>query len=388
MGMGERIPEGYGLASLDAVALDVLCARYCFKTVPMIEARQLQKERGLPTEFFRRVPVAEVDGKNIVTGEDIDSPLFRYDLYRYAEERGVGQQQYYVVGWDTVTETPLASLGGHLGRVNGKEFQELITSIIYYATMCMLWDLQRTVLSWAEASDSLTGSSLLKEIMDGYDENGDGVIDYNENGKKGHFTPVLRYGAMAGCLRATEEFGFLHGAFLSRSRMLRYSNRDWNAQRHDFMEQLRLGEIAVVAFMLSRVELEMEDPFFNGMTVGKGRWPSYQFARYLSVASAIYGMMYPMRVDNMSLYGSVFQYADKTQNSGAYTGSTGIDSDLEAVNNYIKAVDDSAPTLDFIFYVPEGFGTIVGKAVPNIEETGDPGRIFTASFNGGKEVWE
>ncbi len=46
-GMGERVPEGYAMASLDMVALDVLCARYCFKTVPMLEARKIQKERAI-----------------------------------------------------------------------------------------------------------------------------------------------------------------------------------------------------------------------------------------------------------------------------------------------------------------------------------------------------
>ncbi|HUV45043.1 MAG TPA: DUF362 domain-containing protein, partial [Dehalococcoidales bacterium] len=204
-GMGVRVPEGFGLASLNMVALDVMCARYCFKTVPIVEARQTQKERGLPTEFFHRVPIARIDGKNIVTDEDIDSPLFRYGLYRYMEERGVGRQQYYVVGWDTVTEMPMASLEGHLGRVDGKEFHELITTTMYYNSACMLWDMQPTVLSWAEASDRLTGSSLLKEIMDGYDENGDGVIDYDENGRKGHWTPVMRFATAAGGLTATAQ---------------------------------------------------------------------------------------------------------------------------------------------------------------------------------------
>ena len=387
-GMGVRVPEGFGLASLNMVALDVMCARYCFKTVPIVEARQTQKERGLPTEFFHRVPIARIDGKNIVTDEDIDSPLFRYGLYRYMEERGVGRQQYYVVGWDTVTEMPMASLEGHLGRVDGKEFHELITTTMYYNPACMLWDMQPTVLSWAEASDRLTGSSLLKEIMDGYDENGDGVIDYDENGRKGHWTPVMRFATAAGGLTATAQHDRLRGAFLSGAKMRRYGNREWNAEGHDFLREFRLIGISAVAFMMSRTESEFEDPFFSGMTVGKGKWPSYQFASYLSIAGAIYGMMYPFGVDNMSLYGSVLQYADKTQNSSAYTGSTGIDSDPEAANNYIKTVAGGASTLDFVLYVPEGFGTLVGKSVPNIEETGDPGRIFTASFDGGKEVWE
>lgn len=49
--------------------------------------------------------------------EGLDSHLFRYNLYHYAENRSVGKQQYYVTGWDTTTSTPIASLTGHLGRI-------------------------------------------------------------------------------------------------------------------------------------------------------------------------------------------------------------------------------------------------------------------------------
>ena len=387
-GMGQRVPEGYALASLDAVALDFLCARYCFKTVPVAEARQVQRERGLPTEFFHRVPVAEVDGRNIVTGEDIDSPLFRYGLYRYAEERGVGRQQYYVVGWDSVTESPLASLEGHLGRVDGDEFRELITDTMYFNPACMLWDMQRTVLSWAQACDRLTGSSLLQEIMDAYDENGDGVIDYDENGRKGHWLPVMRYATAAGPLGVTGQFDAIRAGFRSRAGMLKYSNRDWNAEQHDFLKEFRLAGIAVVAFMVSRAESEAEDPFFPGMSTGKGKWPTYQFASYLSTGSAIYGLEFPWRVGVMSLYGLAFLYAGSMQNGISYTRGAGPGSDPEAANRYVEAVAAGAGPLDFVLYVPEGYGAIMGKAVPNVEETGDSSRLFTARFNGGNEVWE
>ncbi len=387
-GMGQRVPEGYALASLDAVAVDVLCARYCLKTVPVAEARQIQRERDLPTEFFHRVPVARVDGRNIVTGEDIDSPLFRYGLYRYAEERGVGRQQYYVVGWDSVTGTPLASLEGHLGRVDGNEFRELMTSTMYYNPACMLWDMQRTVLSWAEASDSLTGSTLFKEIMDGYDENGDGVIDYDENGRKGHWRPVMRFGATAGLLRLAGGPDALRAGFHSSASMLRYSDRNWNAEQHDFIKEFRLAGIAALALMASRSEIEADDPFFPGMAVGKGKWPSYQFASYLATGNAIYGLEFPWKVAVMSLYGLAFRYADSTQNGGGYSGDALPGSDLEAAHRYVEAVAGGAAPLDFVLYVPEGYGALMGKAVPNVEETGEPAKVLTARFNGGKEVWE
>ena len=149
----------------------------------MLEALKLKEENRWPTEFVHHVPVARIDGKNIVTEEGLDSPLFRYNLYRYAEERG-GQQKYYIVGWDSLTETPLASLGGHLGRIDNAKFLELMTKTMYYNPNTILHDLQKTILSYAKAHDDLTGSSLLKEFMDSFDENHDGIIDYDEMGRK------------------------------------------------------------------------------------------------------------------------------------------------------------------------------------------------------------
>ena len=48
----------------------------------------------------------------------------------------------------------MASLAGHLGRIENGEFKELMTTTMYYNPTCMLWDMQKTVLSYAEAHDS------------------------------------------------------------------------------------------------------------------------------------------------------------------------------------------------------------------------------------------
>ncbi|WP_243668325.1 hypothetical protein [Methanoculleus chikugoensis] len=102
----------------------------------------------------------------------------------------MGRQQYYVTGWDGTTGTPLASLAGHPGgRIKGTAFVELMTKTMYYNPSCMLWDMQKTLLSYAEAHDRLTGSSLVEQFMEGFDENRDGIIDYDENGRKGFWTP-------------------------------------------------------------------------------------------------------------------------------------------------------------------------------------------------------
>ena len=389
MGMGVKVAEGYAFASLDPVALDLLCARYVLKTVPLQEARRLQKEKSLDTDFLQKVPVAKSDGKNIVTEEDIDSPLSRYNLYKYAESRGLGQQRYYVTGWDSIGEAPLVSLEGHLGRIDdGARFCELITSNLYYARMCILWDLQKTVLSYVEASDSLTGSSYYQELLNAFDENGDGVIDYDESGKDGFWASAIRLSANSMTLMITSDIQErLRGQFLSGAMMLKYADENWNPQGHNFLRQYRQVSAPVVAFMMSQMDMESPDALFPDTTWGKGKWPSLQLASYVSTGSTIYGMGFPMGVGLLSLYGYAFQYADKTSNSGNYTGSLDQESDPEAANNYIKAVSDGAASLDFVLYVPAGYGSSTGMSIPNVEETDDPEKVFTAHFNRGQEVW-
>lgn len=75
-GTAIRVPEGFIFASLDPVALDLFCARYCLKNVPMAEAKKIQKEESFPTEFLQKVPVPHVDGGVIVNGEGHDSPFY------------------------------------------------------------------------------------------------------------------------------------------------------------------------------------------------------------------------------------------------------------------------------------------------------------------------
>jgi len=386
--LATRVPEGYVWSSLDCVAVDLLCARYCFKTVPMAEALKLKEENGWPTEFVHHVPVARAEGTNIVTEEGLDSPLFRYNLYRYCEKRGVGWQKCYVVGWDGLTQTPLASLYGHLGRVEDMKFEELMTATMYYNPTCMLWDLQKTVLSYAEAHDRLTGSSLYKDFMDAFDENHDGVIDYDENGRKGFWTPFFRMLTHSQLLKLNGKYGPLRGDFNLLSNFnLRPVNKNWNPQGHDFATEYVLIWIATLAFNMSRSEVVSPDPFVEGMTWGKGRWPSWRLAEHTLFTGNVYGSALPTTVGLQSLYGTAFQYADKALSGGAYTGSAEIISDPHSINKYFDAVATGAAPLDFTLYVPPGLGSLETVKIPNVEETDDPKKIFTAHFNGGLEVW-
>jgi len=388
-GIAVRIPEGYIWSSLDCVALDHLCSRYCFKTVPMAEGLRLKEENGWTTEFVRHVPVAKVEGKNIVTSDGLDSPLFRYNLYRYAEERGVGRQQYYVTGWDSTVGAPLASLAGHPGRVEGAAFVELMTRTMYYNPSCMLWDMQKTLLGYAEAHDRLTGSSILEQFMERFDENRDGIIDYDENGQKGFWTPGFSILSHALDLQMTGDYGMLKGNFYQTANFsLKYTDKNWNPQGHDFAREYMLMWIATHAYEMSKSETVSADPFVPGMKWGRGMWPGWDLATRHLLSGIVYGGESPDRVGPGSLYGTAFRYADKTRNNGAYTGS--LDqavSDPRAVGAYFEAVSNGAIPLDFTLYVPAGFGSLAGVKIPNVEETGDPGRVFTAHFAGGREVW-
>ncbi|MFD3157911.1 DUF362 domain-containing protein [Haloimpatiens sp. FM7330] len=383
-GKSVRVPEGYVLSSLDCVALDLFCARYCFKTVPMLKALKLKQKNKWVTEFVHDVPVAKINGTNISTESGYDSPLFRYNLYRDAEERGVGQQKYYVVGWDSLTETPLASLRGHLGRIDNAKFLELITQTMYYNPTTFIHDLQKTAFSYAKACDSLTESTIFKKLMDNFDENNDGVIDYDEKGR-GIETAQFCILAYAVDLQITIPYGMLKKSFIEPVYLLKNGDKNWNPEGHDFVRELWIVKKIALAYEMSKSKSTNTDLFFPQMTYGKGMWPSWQTVTYILITSALYGSQSPKYVNLNSLYGFVFQYADKILNAGGYTGS--IDENISvpnSINKYFEAVFNGANPLNFKFYVPMGYESLVGVKIPNVEETDDPQKILSVHF---KEIW-
>ncbi|WP_243668323.1 hypothetical protein [Methanoculleus chikugoensis] len=123
-------------------------------------------------------------------------------------------------------------------------------------------------------------------------------------------------------------------------------------------------------------------------------WPGWNLATWHLLSGFVYGGISPPDLVSPpgSLYGTAFRYADKTRNNGAYTRSVdqAVCDPPRAVALYFEAASNgAAPPLDFTLYVPAGFGSLAGvKIPPNVEETDDPGRIFTARFaGGGREVW-
>jgi len=133
--------------------------------------------------------------------------------------------------------------------------------------------------------------------------------------------------------------------------------------------------------------MESPDLFVPGLIWGKGKWPSFQMAEFISLGMSLYGQSFPFQPGYPSLYGSVIFYADMVQRQGKYLGS-GIPPDPENVGRYVGGVQKGEEqALDFTFYVPPGFDSLGGAPLPNVVSTDDPSKVLTVSFEGGKEIW-
>jgi hypothetical protein len=385
---GTKEKEGLVFAGLDPVATDLLCARYLFSNVPLAEASAGQSHDGNGGRFPQRVPVPAVVGDQIVTRTGYDCPLSRDICFSAAEKRGLGKRTYYVVGKDAVAERPLVSLQGHLGSVSGGEFSDLITRTLYFDVFKLPWDLQQTAFNYFAAVDQLTGSSLKKHFLEAFDEDGDGIVTYEEFGRNGIFGPILHWGGEGVSALGTDEFGYLKGPFNVRVSYLKYSEALWNPHGQDFLRGRFYGDVCVAAHRMSSLPLEAPDPFCPKLTWGKGKWPSFQFARHVYLGINLYGNQFPWKIGLPSLYAAAFLYTDKTQNEGRYSGKIRTRPNPEAVQNYFSSISGGRQKpLDFIFYIPAVYEQIAGARVPNVEVTTDASRIFTATFAGGKEIW-
>jgi hypothetical protein len=388
IGIGTKEAEGLVFAGVDAVATDLLSARYMFSNTPLGEALKVDMDDGQGGRFLQQVPVPTVDGNHIVTKAGHDCPLSRDISFQYAEERGLGKRSYYVVGRDVETDSPLVSLKGHLGYVANGKFSDLTTDTLYYDVFKLPWDLQRTAFAYMESVDQLTGSSLKETFLKAHDENGDGVVTYEEFGKKGAYGPLLFQVGTNISIAGMEKLGYLRGPFTSGAIRLKWSNAGWNRDGHHLLEEFLFRATCLTAYRMSQRETETQDPFLPSLTWGKGKWPSYQLAAHMYIGISIYGGYFPTEVGLPSLYGLAFCYADLTQNDGRYTGNGAGHPNPAAIHRYFsKLKRNDAKPLSFTIYVPSGYDNLLGTKVPNVEVTDDPGRILTASFADGEEVW-
>ena len=103
---------------------------------------------------------------------------------------------------------------------------------------------------------------------------------------------------------------------------------------------------------------------------------------------SLYGEQYPEKIQFPSLYAMAFSHADSTQNRGEYAGRIVSEPDQAGLDSYVRGVaEGKIKPLDFKIYVPAGFESLSGAVIPNVEVSTDPSRVFTASFDGDKEIW-
>ena len=385
---GIRKPEGLVFAGLNPVATDLLCARYMFSNVPFEEALNIDLDDGAGGRFPQKVPMPAVEGNDIVTETGYDCPLSRDIVFEYAEKRGLGGRDYYVVGSDAVTEDPIISIEGHLGTVTDGAFSDLVTEALFFAVFKFPWDMQRAAFNYLEAVDELTASSLKRDFLEAFDEDGDGVVSYDEYGKKGIFGPLLHLTGAGISRIGTEPFGYLRGPFSSSATLIKCTNPAWNQDGHNFNEEYYYGRVCWVAYLMSQSENETEDPFHPSLTWGKGKWPSFDLALHHFRFLSVYGAGFPDQLGLTSLYGYAFRYADLTQNEGRLVGSIASQPEPGSLLRYTTDTQSGKmKSLGFTLYLPPGLSQVNGRKAPNIEETTDPGKILTASFNDGGEIW-
>jgi len=248
--------------------------------------------------------------------------------------------------------------------------------------------MQKTFLGYLESIDRRTGSTLQEEFLAVYDENRDGVVTYEEYGKKGISGAYLHLSARVVSRIAAKTSGFLQGQFDQTTSLLKLMDASWNAHGHDLFKEFNYGFVCGVAYQMSQMEKEFPDLFIPGLMWGKGKWPSFELAKHVLFGLSLYGEQYPERIQFPSLYGMAFSHADRTQNQGGYVGGVMSEPDQTGLDSYVEAVaEGKVRPLDFTIYVPPGFDNLSGAAVPNVEVSTDLARVFTASFAGGKEIW-
>jgi len=387
IGLGVAESEGLVVAGIDMVATDLLCARYLFSNIGIEESKKAGLTDRFGGSFAQAVPVPRYNGKEIVTEKGYDCPLSRDYLLWQAEKAGLGKSAYYVIGQDGITGNPLSSHEGRLGYLNNGTFQEIVTKSLYWDIYKMPWDMQKTFFGYLEAADQVEHTALKKGFLDAFDEDKDGVVSYEEYGKKGMFGASLLLTGLYLSMRGAEDESQLFPAFFAlMATNLRSSNHQWNAEGHDFCKEQFYGNVAVLAYLMSQRPKEKPDPFFPEINWGNGKWPSFSLAAFGYVNQIIYGWKFPSQIGVFSLYGSAMAFADHKQNNRHFVGTVRGAPKAEAAHNYIEAVQaNRISPFDFTLFVPPGYGGN-GK-VPNVQETSDPKKIFTAMFERAKIRW-
>ncbi|MBW2623954.1 MAG: DUF362 domain-containing protein [Deltaproteobacteria bacterium] len=379
-------PEGVVFASLDPVAVDNLSARYMFSNVGLKDALESGIRDRAGGYFPQAVPVPKVQDGIISTSEGYDCPLARDYLFESAEARGLGSRDYYALGIDGLTGASIVSIDGRLGLADGSVFKDIVTKTLFFDIFKFPWDLQATAYSYLKATDSLTGSNHFEKFIKAFDEDADGVISYEEMGKKGVWSSMLYKGGLSASRMGDDPMLTLKRSF-SQADMLKNADEAYNEKGHHLMREFLIGNYVLAAFRLSQLEAQVPDPLKPGLTFGQGNWPTYETAKAFFTGMNVFGPGYPFKVTAPGLYSTALIYADITQNEGKYAAALGLGPvpvNPEVPHQYVEdVINGTAEKLSFTLYVPAGFETLAGLSLPNIEITEKETRFFTAVFPDG-----
>lgn len=381
---GVLTPEGLVIASLDPVAADNLSVRYMFSNVGMKEAKDTGIKDRNGKHFPQAVPVPQIKDGQIVTTNGYDCPLNRDDLLKSAEERGLGRQEYYAIGADS-TGAEIVSIEGRMGTVDGDTFKEIVTETLFFGVMKFPWDMQATALGFLKASDSLMGTDHYQDFMNEYDEDGDGIVTYNEMGKKGVHCSVLYTSGLSLSRTGADPVLTLKRSFNSAN-MIKNSDPAHNAAGHHLMKEFTMGPIIMAAFGMSRLDFKIPDQFKEGLSFGQGNWPTFEMARAMFAGRLVFGPAFPMAITAPGLFSTALMYADVTQNEGRLLEVMGnpIPVNPEVPHKYVEqVVNGQAEKLDFTLYLPKGLEIVAGINLPNVEVPEDETLLFTAKFPDG-----
>lgn len=385
-GLGVKEAQGLVIAGLDPIATDLFCARYMFSNCDLKTSQKAGIDDGAGGLFPQAVPVPVLKDGAIVTTWGFDCPPGRDTVCERGERRGIGIRKYYVAGYDDITGKPLASYQGRLGYVEGEDFKEIVTRVLFTDSHSVAWDLQKTFFGYLDAVDQLQGTAYKKSFLDTFDEDGDGIVSYDEKGKKGMYGTTMFLGGLRTSLRAAgNEAETFRAAYALLANGIRTSNPDWNEDGHTITREQNYSSVCGVAMMMSFFPNEMPDPHFPGLMWGKGKWPSFKLAYEQFLRQSIFGFLYPKRVMLVSLYGVLCAYVDHTQNGRKFMGNLRGAPNTKGPQMYVDAVKSGQmKPLDFTLYLPP---TVGGKELPNVEFTTDPAKTFTVLLEGGRLKW-
>ncbi len=332
---GITVLEGLLMASLDCVALDYFAARYCFNMFFMQRGMELARQYGLKTEFLQQVPMVRQVNAQMVTFLGVDSPLLRCTSFEYATRRKIGQMEYYVIGQDQRTNCALASVRGHLGKLEEGKFVELVTSTLYYHERALLHHLQATMLSYLNCCDQINAHNRWKESL---------ASSLVEEAKHYIEAPKKRIQ-----LRMEERYSSLQEQFQTYSRLLRYSRKDWNEEGlEDTKEMVFLGGLKTAYELSRKTTLEL-DSYDSTLSFGLSRWPSFEMAAQCYLTRLIYGN--ETKEELNSMYGCVQQYANSIGENTQYW-----------------------------LHVPKGYGQLKGEYIKGVIEDEELNRLWKVEF--------